>query len=312
MNMPFNVSVVIPTFNRASRLEVALESVLAQSLPPLEVIVVDDGSTDETRELVSAKFAGHVSYYYQPNRGVSAARNLGIQRSTGNWIAFLDSDDEWLPDKLQRQVDALQSNSQYRFCHTDEIWIRNGRRVNPANKHQKYGGYIFERCLPLCVISPSSVLLHRDCFNEIGCFDEGLPACEDYDFWLRYCARYPVLYVDTPLLVKHGGHKDQLSRCFWGMDRFRIQALVKLLQSDDLSQQYQHAVIKMLEDKCNILDTGARKHGNQEMINFCHKVRRFIGAMDDNVEVSSTAIGTVAGSRDNEYFSSTSIDDTVV
>jgi GT2 family glycosyltransferase len=150
------------------------------------------------------------------------------------WIAFLDSDDEWLPHKLERQCEALERHPQYRFCHTDEIWIRRGRRVNPMKKHAKHRGYIFDQCLPLCVISPSSALIHRDLFDRYGTFDPELPVCEDYDLWLRICAREPVLYVDEALLLKFGGHEDQLSQAYWGMDRFRIRALENLIRSGAL------------------------------------------------------------------------------
>ncbi|MDE2825547.1 MAG: glycosyltransferase family 2 protein, partial [Gemmatimonadota bacterium] len=216
------VSVVIPTYNRADRLPSAIRSVLEQTAPPAEIIVVDDGSTDGTPALVRT-FPG-VRYLRQENQGVSAARNHGIGAAKHDWIALLDSDDEWLPGKLERQWGALERDPRYRFCHTDEIWIRKGRRVNPMKKHAKYGGHIFHHCLPLCVISPSSALIHRDLFERFGMFDPELPVCEDYDLWLRICAREPVLYVDEPLLLKYGGHEDQLSRAYWGMDRFRIRA----------------------------------------------------------------------------------------
>ncbi|MET0093096.1 MAG: glycosyltransferase family A protein, partial [Sedimenticola sp.] len=205
------ISVIIPTHNRADLLERALKSVQAQTLPPLEVIVVDDGSEDHTREMVSEKFP-RVHYLHQPNRGVSSARNLGISEARGDWIALLDSDDEWLPSKLASQKTRLESQPGHHICHTEEIWIRNGKRVNQMKKHTKQGGAIFQHCLPLCVISPSSVLIHKSVFREVGLFDESLPACEDYDLWLRICARYPVTYVEQPQIVKYGGHEDQLSR----------------------------------------------------------------------------------------------------
>ncbi|MES9936336.1 MAG: glycosyltransferase family A protein, partial [Sedimenticola sp.] len=227
------ISVIIPTHNRADLLERALKSVQAQTLPPLEVIVVDDGSEDHTREMVSEKFP-RVRYLQQPNRGVSSARNLGISEARGDWIALLDSDDEWLPSKLASQKTRLESQPGHHICHTEEIWIRNGKRVNQMKKHTKQGGAIFQHCLPLCVISPSSVLIHKSVFREVGLFDESLPACEDYDLWLRICARYPVTYVEQPQIVKYGGHEDQLSRRHWGMDRFRLHALEKIITSGDI------------------------------------------------------------------------------
>ncbi|WP_455208720.1 glycosyltransferase family 2 protein [Kaarinaea lacus] len=268
---PYHVSVVIPTFNRVERLAKALQSVLDQTYHAREIIVVDDGSSDGTQAMIRQQFGEHVRYYYQDNRGVSHARNTGIQMSRGNWIAFLDSDDQWLPGKLQAQITALDNSSGYRFCHTNEIWMRRGQRVNPMNKHDKSGGNIYGKCLPLCVISPSSVLMRRDAFDEIGLFDESLPACEDYDYWLRYCSRYPVLYIESHQLIKHGGHHDQLSRRYWGMDRFRVQALLKILESDYLSEQDRVATIEMVMEKCRILQSGAEKHGNSEVINFCQQ-----------------------------------------
>ena len=252
------VSVVIPTFNRASTLARAIRSVLAQTRPADEVIVVDDGSTDDTATRVRADFPD-AQLIRQSNRGVSAARNAGIGAATGEWIALLDSDDEWLPPKLERQLASVDPSTV--LCHTDEIWIRRGRRVNPMKKHEKRGGQIFEHCLPLCAISPSSALIRRHLFETIGTFDEDLPACEDYDFWLRVTARFPVVFVDEPFVVKHGGHEDQLSRRYWGMDRFRITALEKILGSGTLSDADRVAAEAMLADKIAIYAKGARKRG---------------------------------------------------
>ena len=251
------VSVVIPTFNREERLTAAIRSVLNQSLPPSEIIVIDDGSTDATAH--SIKSFPEVRYIHQENQGVSQARNHGIRAAKHEWIAFLDSDDEWLPRKLERQCEALKRQPQYRFCHTDEIWIRKGRRVNPMKKHAKHGGFIFNQCLPLCVISPSSALIHRGLFERYGTFDPELPVCEDYDLWLRICAREPVLYVDEPLLKKFGGHEDQLSHAYWGMDRFRIHALEKLVRSGVLEDEELAGAVATLCHKIDIYVNGAAK-----------------------------------------------------
>ena len=263
--MDFSVSVIVPTFNRSTTLPRALQSILVQSHKPHEILVIDDGSSDETETLIARAFP-EVIYIRQRHQGVSAARNRGIQMATGNWIAFLDSDDEWLPTKLEKQIAALKAHPDYRICHTNEIWIRQGKRVNPKKKHQKYGGHIFVHCLPLCIISPSSVLLQRQLFGELGTFDEQLPACEDYDLWLRICAVYPVLYLEEPLIVKHGGHTDQLSRQFWGMDRFRIYALEKILQTGQLSTVYQIAALKEILRKISIYLQGARKRDRLEEV----------------------------------------------
>jgi len=260
------ISVIIPTWNRSSYLARALESVFAQSVLPHEVIVVDDGSTDNSSEIIKLNFRD-VRYLYQENRGVSSARNTGILAARGDWIALLDSDDRWEPHKLERQQRALQANPDAKMCHSNETWIRNGKRVNPMNKHAKRGGLIFQHCLPLCAISPSAAVIKRELFDEIGLFDEALPACEDYDLWLRICATHPVLYLDEPLLLKYGGHADQLSRRHWGMDRFRIHALEKILGTGTLKAEDHAAALAMLQKKIGILIQGADKRNNTGLAN---------------------------------------------
>lgn len=265
-----SITVVIPTFNRVTLLERALDSVLAQTLPANEVIIVDDGSMDNTVSTLKSRYSevdlSKIHFIEQENRGVSAARNAGIAAASHEWIALLDSDDVWHEDKLEKQIQALKKAPEYLICHSDEIWIRNGHRVNQMNKHKKSGGYIFQQCLPLCVISPSSVIIHRIIFDEIGLFDETLPTCEDYDLWLRICSRYPVLFIDEKLITKHGGHDDQLSHKHWGMDRFRIQALNKIISEAKLNDSNRDAAVKMLKHKINIYLAGAEKHGNTKHV----------------------------------------------
>ena len=258
------ISVVIPTFNREKLLCRALDSVIAQSLQPVEIIVVDDGSTDSTGTVVKKNYR-EVVYLFQSNRGVSSARNSGVKFASGDWLAFLDSDDEWLPTKLAKQARALSREQEHRICHTNEIWIRRDERVNPKRKHEKSGGWIYARCLPLCVISPSSVLIHRTVFENIGYFDEELPACEDYDFWLRICASYPVLYLPEPLIKKYGGHDDQLSKKHWGMDRFRIKAMEKMLVGDLLGKSDRLKTIETMLNKLHLVLAGAYKHNNMDL-----------------------------------------------
>jgi glycosyltransferase involved in cell wall biosynthesis len=270
-----DISVIIPTYNRETLIGRALDSVLAQNSPPTEVIVVDDGSTDSSAALIRGKYPG-VNYNYQENQGVSSARNAGIAIARCEWLALLDSDDEWLPAKLAAQSAALSRNPGYRICHTDEIWIRRNQRVNPMHKHAKSGGWIYEKCLPLCAISPSSVLIHRSVFADVGGFDEQLPACEDYDLWLRICASYPVLFVDDLLLKKYGGHVDQLSRKFWGMDRFRVRAMEKMIRTGSLEVHQHAATLRVLLYKLRILRNGARKRNNNQVMRECsQKIARY-------------------------------------
>ena len=284
-----NISVIVPTYNRAQLLARALQSIVTQATPPMEVIVVDDGSNDGTEEVVCTRFP-QVQYIRQNNQGVSNTRNRGIEAARGDWLAFLDSDDEWLPQKLTSQKEMLTANPQYKICHTDEIWIRNGTRVNAMKKHAKAGGFIFERCLPLCVVSPSSVLIHRSVFDEVGLFNEDLHACEDYDLWLRICARFPVLYIDRPLIIKHGGHADQLSHRYPAMDRFRIIALENILQ-ENLSSQYYRAALNTLITKIDIYLQGSIKRDKlQEITKYRQKQRYYLSLREDVCHVTAVEV----------------------
>ena len=224
------VSVVIPTYNRWPMVGEAVESVLAQTYRHFELIVVDDGSTDATTDEL-ARCGSAIRLVSRPRKGVAAARNFGVSIATGRYVAFLDSDDLWLPKKLAIQAGFMQENPSVEICQTEEIWVRHGMRVNPKAKHRKMSGDIFRRTLELCLVSPSAVMMTKNLFVAAGGFDESFPVCEDYDLWLRIAADRPVSLVPQALVVKRGGHADQLSRSIWGMDRYRIAALYKLLQS---------------------------------------------------------------------------------
>ncbi len=267
------VAAIIPTRDRAELTERAVASVLAQTRPPDELVVIDDGSTDGTAEHLRSAFPRRENHATSPGleilrlggRGVSASRNLGIQATRSEWLAFLDSDDEWLPDKLEAQLAAVAEQPDRLLCHCDEIWIRDGRRVNPRRRHRKRGGFIFRHCLPLCAISPSAAVVHRSLFEAVGFFDEELPACEDYDLWLRICARFPVLYVDRQLVRKYGGHADQLSRTP-ALDRYRIRALCKILDSGELGEGDREAAAATLLGKIDVYAGGARKRGRRREV----------------------------------------------
>ncbi len=257
------VSIIIPTYNRAHCLARCLESVMQQTYPALECIVIDDGSDDNTNTLVSSQFPA-VTLVRQKHAGVSAARNHGIRRASGSWLALLDSDDCWQPSKISQQINCLK-NSGYKICHTNEIWIRDGKRINTKYRHLKQDRDLFAASLNMCVISPSSVFVHRSLFNQIGLFDEALPACEDYDFWLRVTDRLPVLYIDEPLTIKFGGHSDQLSKKYWGIDRFRVESLKKLIDSHYFeSLNHLELAKKMLVQKAGVLLHGAKKRSRTD------------------------------------------------
>ena len=251
------VSVIIPTFNRAAWIGEAITSVLQQTYAPIELIVVDDDSHDTTPAVVRA-FGAALTYVHQAHAGVSAARNRGVAASRGSLVAFLDSDDMWLPHKVAAQVDVLQQQPEVEACYTDEIWIRHGVRVNPRQIHQKHSGWLFLPSLPRCIISPSSIMLRRTLWEALGGFDESLPACEDYELWLRLTLRTPVVLLSERLIVKRGGHADQLSRCVPVLDQHRISALEGIL-SAPLNVRQQQAVFAQLVQKCRIVASGARK-----------------------------------------------------
>jgi len=265
------ISVIIPTYNRACFLKEAISSVLAQDYfsgekpaHDWELLIIDDGSDDETREVVSG-FGNRVDYFRQEHKGVSAARNAGLGLARGTFIAYLDSDDLWKEQKLRLQMEFLAAHPEAQVCCTEEIWMRQGRRHNPMKKHRKYSGWIFDKVLPLCLLSLSSALFRRAVFEEIGNFDEGLPACEDYDLGIRLAQKMPIYFLKEPLIIKRGGHPDQLSRQFWGMDRFRVRALEKALGLG-LSSEQETLVRAEIVKKSRILLAGFMKRGNQEEI----------------------------------------------
>ena len=232
------VSVIIPTHDRPEFTQAAIASVKAQTHRDLEIIVIEDAK----------------------GRGPAWARNQGVAKAKGEYIAFLDSDDLWEKRKIEKQVKFLRENPEFKVCYTNEKWIRAGKHLNQMKKHRKYHGRIFDKCLPLCIISASSILMERDVFEGLGGFDESLPVCEDYDLWLRMSLRYPIAYLDEKLIIKRGGHPDQLSRKYWGMDRFRVRALEKLLRQG-LDAQQRAMVCRELGIKYDILLSGARKRG---------------------------------------------------
>jgi len=262
------ISVIIPTYNRASFLRAAVKSVLSQGAwtgdspgKAFELLIIDDGSTDET-SMVIREFEGRLDYHFQEHAGVSVARNHGLRRARGELVAFLDSDDLWKKEKIQIQMSYFKAFPQARVCYTEETWIRNGVRLNPGNRHRKYSGWIFDKVLPLCLLSLSSALFWREVFREVGDFDESLPACEDYDFGIRLAHRYPIHLIPNPLIIKRGGHPDQLSRQYWGMDRFRVQALEKAL-GFSLTSVEDSLVRREIAKKCRVLVQGFQKRNNR-------------------------------------------------
>ena len=267
-----HVSVILPSWNRADWLKKSIDSVLEQTFRDFELIVVDDASTDSTQEILTIYSGKFRSITFAKNLGVSAARNAAVKNCDSEWIAFLDSDDFWHPHKLQKQIAQTVIRAECPIHFTDEIWIRNGVRVNPKKKHQKLEGWIFKPSLELCLMSPSTVLLRRELFDVHGLFDETLPICEDYDLWLRLTAQHQVALLNEKLMTRHGGHADQLSRSDWGIDRYRVQSIIKILKTEKLRPEDRSAAIVVLRKKCEIIINGFRKRGKLQEIERYEKI----------------------------------------
>ena len=259
------VSIVIPTYNRSQFLKKAIDSVIAQTFKDFELIIVDDGSTDNTFHLISQYSDNRIRYIKQENKGPGAARNRGIKESMHGLIAFLDNDDWWDKEKLDVQFREMQQNPGYLISHTQEIWYKNGKLLNQKKKHKKQHGYIFDKCLPLCAVSMSTAIVRKELFDRIGLFDEGMACCEDYDFWLRTSVNHKFLLIDEPLTLKDGGRPNQVSSIYaTGIDKFRIQSILKLLRSNNLTSEQRKLATNELHKKCRIYGNGCLKHGKQE------------------------------------------------
>jgi glycosyltransferase involved in cell wall biosynthesis len=256
------IDVILPTFNRAYCLKRTIDSVLSQTYKQLKLYVIDDGSTDETKNLMTQyQRESRLSYFFQENKGVSAARNCGIKMGQAEWISFVDSDDEWLPNKLETQVDFIKKNPNYRFVHSDEIWVRNGVRVNPKKKFDKSHHDLFRRSLEMCLISPSTVVMKKELCLQHGLFNEDFVVCEDYDLWLKIIATEEVGFISEFLIKKYGGHIDQLSTQYTAMDFWRIRSMMDLLRNRFMTNEDKRSLVKAeIRKKAEILLNGFLKH----------------------------------------------------
>jgi len=264
MSSPF-FSVIIPTYNRRIFLEKAIQSVLCQTFCNFELIIIDDGSLDGTDEMVKTMKDHRINYCYHQNKGVAFSKNRGIKKAKGEYIAFLDSDDRWNKEKLEKHYMLFENDKECLISHTNEIWYKAGKILKQMPKHKKYSGHIFEKCLPLCAIGMSTAVVHSSVFEKIGMFDESMPVCEDYDFWLRAACFYKIILVEDPLTIKDGGRSDQLSHIYFGgMDKYRIISLLKLLDLQVLSDEQKQLTVQELKRKINIYSSGCFKRGKKE------------------------------------------------
>ncbi|KJJ85079.1 family 2 glycosyl transferase [Candidatus Omnitrophus magneticus] len=264
MNKP-SFSVIIPTYNRKNFIEKCVNSVISQSYDDFEIIIIDDNSTDGTNDLIKNIKDTRLQYLYNDkNMGVSKSRNLGIRLAKKEFIAFLDSDDWWDPKKLETTVKFINQFPDIKIFHTEEIWFKNGRVLPQKKKHKKPDGFVYPNALELCCISISTAVIHNSIFHTIGNFDETLPACEDYDFWLRLTNKFNIKLIPCALTFKDGGRCDQLSHNIWGLDRFRIKALEKMLLQNSLTPKSYKLTLEELEKKCAVFSNGAHKRDKIE------------------------------------------------
>ena len=271
MKNPF-FSVIIPTYNRAYFLKIAIDSVLAQTFTDYELIVVDDGSQDNTKGLINEINNAKIKYICQPNQGPAAARNRGIKQAKGKFFCFLDSDDRFLNQKLEITYRYIQEYPGHKVFHTEEIWYRKGNLLPQKGYHKKPSGKIFENAAKICCISISTSTIKKEVFKTVGLFDERMLVCEDYDFWLRVTAKFPVCLIGRYLTIKEGGHPDQQSKKYPAIDRFRIYALKKILEGATLNDQDYKIARAELKNKCSIYIKGAVKRGKTDEVNRYRKL----------------------------------------
>ena len=263
MNTIDKVSVIIPSYNRMEFLKQAVKSVLDQTYRSLEIIVVDDGSTDETPNFIAGLSspadiairyirAGHCG---KPGK----VRNIGIRKASGNYIAFLDSDDLWVPVKIEEQISFFRENPDLSFCHTREIWKRGDKIISQSSQRHSRFGCIFRDSLKKCIIGPSTVMIKKELMEKSGLFREDLEIAEDYELWLRITSRFRIGYIDKPLVVKRGGHADQLSLKYSHIEIFRIQALLKNIGEGYFDEEQMGMVQEEMERKWRIYIQGRLK-----------------------------------------------------
>ena len=263
----------------------AIDSVLRQTIPVNELIVIDDGSSDDTPEVLTS-YGTAVQTIRLPERyGVSYARNLGVKRSVGQWIAFLDSDDEWTADKMEHQVAFITAYPFLCLIESDERWIRHNRPFNKKHYHHKKSGWIFNQSLDRCMISPSAIMMPRLLLQDFP-FDPLLPACEDYDNWLAITRFFPIGVLETVNVVRYGGHSNQLSQHFSAMDHFRVISLFRHIQHEK-KQHVRVLMSTVFFKKCKILIDGAVKRNHSLAAAFYSSLMQSISNLFEPNEIDA-------------------------
>lgn len=213
MAIGFEVSAIIPTYNRRELVVRAIDSALAQTHPIDEIIVIDDGSSDGTGSALRARYGERIRYVWQANAGVSAARNHGLRLAQGRYLALLDSDDEWLPEKTERQIALLRAHPDFGMVLCDVQCVDStGATIDIVHRRDviREDGPALRWVIHSPALAPASAMLRREAYEDVGGFDESLRTAEDIDFHLRMARRWPIGVVESPLVRTLRGH-DGLS-----------------------------------------------------------------------------------------------------
>jgi glycosyltransferase involved in cell wall biosynthesis len=253
--------VIIPVYNRFELLMQAAASVLSQDYTDFELIIADDGSE---KEISTAAGLGdeRVRVVRLKHTGLPGlVRNRGAEAARGRYLAFLDSDDLWKPEKLMLQSEYFAEHPERKICHHRERWERDGRTISQSSQRHRREGDVFADALKKCIIGPSTVMMERELFLETGGFREDLEIAEDYEYWLRITAFHRIGYIDRPLTVKRAGGWEQLSEKYGQIEVFRIRGLKSLVDSGFFPPEKEPAARKELRRKCRIYAAGCRKRG---------------------------------------------------
>ena len=264
------VTVIIPTYNRDHQTLKAIKSVINQTFTDWHLIIIDDGSEEKYYSYLKNNIP-------QDNRiilkqinhcgRVGKVRNKGIKESLTPYIAFLDSDDYWLEDKLALQLDYLKENPHINWLHSYEIWRRNDKEISQKNQKHYKEGNIFKDCLQKCIVGPSTVILKKELFQYYGLFSETLEVAEDYELWLRIASKEPIGYIEDPLSVKIDHNNQQLSHKYPYIVPFHIEALEGLLHDYYKEETSERYLLKdILIQKYRIWLKGAKKRNHYKEI----------------------------------------------
>lgn len=293
------VSVIVPTYNRRDCLVCTIRSILAQTWRDLEVIVIDDGSSDESavevlrqlgpdpdraesiwRQRVQSSNGSlgfgfwtseiPLQYIYQSNRGIGASRNRGVQVSQGDLIAFLEPDYTWDAHHLEAHVNFLDSRPDAWLAHGTVVIGRPAAKGGKKRLRQIPPALGFQDVVEGRDLHTSAMVVRRACLLAHGCFDENLPACEDYDLWVRIAAHTPVQIVAEA--VVHLRQAPPMTS--WNLDRYKVYALEKAFQSGHLNADQRHRVAEEMVSRCDILFDGYKRRSNLERANFYDRKRK--------------------------------------